>query len=56
MSPIIEEFWATALAQRHMIAKHGVQLDEALEAAESTERHFRTESPIAGENRYVNCR
>jgi uncharacterized DUF497 family protein len=53
MTPIIEEFWATAIAQRHITAKHGVDLDEALEAAESTKKHFRTQSPVPGENRYV---
>jgi len=32
----IEEFWASRSAQEHILAKHGVTLEEALEAAESS--------------------
>jgi uncharacterized DUF497 family protein len=50
---VIEEFWATAVAQRHMMAKHRVDLDDALCAAESTDRHYRTDAGPDGERRYI---
>lgn len=36
MPRVIDEFWASASAQAHMLVKHAVTLDEALEAAESS--------------------
>ena len=53
MAPVIDEFWASLRAQWHMLAKHGVPLEDAIEAAESTERHYRTSSGETGERRYV---
>lgn len=32
----IEEFWASPSAEQHILEKHGITLDEALEAAESS--------------------
>jgi len=32
----IEAFWASASAQQHMLEKHGVTLEEALEAVDSS--------------------
>jgi uncharacterized DUF497 family protein len=53
MPPIIGEFWASLPAQLHMIAKHGVELEEAIEAAESTTRHSRTTDSPHGRRRYI---
>ena len=53
MPPVIEEFRASPSAQRHMVAKHGVYLEEAIEAAESSSRHYRIYSDDAGERRYA---
>jgi uncharacterized DUF497 family protein len=53
MPPIIDEFRASVSAQRHMIVKHDVTLEEAAEAARSTQQHYRTYSDDAGERRYV---
>ena len=53
MAPIIEEFWASAQARAHMLAKHGIDCEEALEAAESTARHYRTWSGVQADRRYV---
>jgi len=53
MPPLIDEFWASLPAQRHMIVKHGVELDEAIEAAESTSRHSRTTDSPQGRRRYI---
>ena len=50
---MIEEFRASRSAQRHMAAKHGVDVEEALEAAGSTPRHYRTYRAEAGERRYL---
>jgi uncharacterized DUF497 family protein len=36
MPPQIQEFWASPSAQEHILGKHGVTLEEALEAAESS--------------------
>ena len=53
MVPIIEEFRVSPNAERHMLEKHGVELEEALEAAESTHRHYRTHSRRPEDRRYV---
>jgi uncharacterized DUF497 family protein len=53
MPSTIEEFWASPSAQRYMVAKHDVSLEEAMEAAESSQRHYRTYSDDTGERRYV---
>ena len=53
MPPVIGEFWASLPAQLHMIAKHGVELEEAIEAAESTNRQSRTEDSPCGRRRYI---
>jgi uncharacterized DUF497 family protein len=53
MPPLIEEFRASGAAQRHMLADHDVSIEEAVEAAESSQRHYRTYSGEATERRYV---
>jgi uncharacterized DUF497 family protein len=53
MPPVIDLFWASLPAQRHMIAKHGVELEEAIEAAESSIRHVRAADGPRGARRYV---
>jgi uncharacterized DUF497 family protein len=44
----IEEFWASTSAQEHILAKHGVTLEEALEAAESSPVYQPTQSDRPG--------
>jgi uncharacterized DUF497 family protein len=44
----IEEFWASPSAQEHMLDKHGVTLEEVLEAAESSLVYQRAPSPPVG--------
>jgi uncharacterized DUF497 family protein len=53
MPPIIEEFWASTRAQHHMIVEHGVDLEDALDAAESTDRHYRASAGASEERRYI---
>ncbi len=53
MAPIIEEFRVSSYAEGHMLDAHGVDLAEAIEAAESTPRQARTYGMRSGENRYV---
>ena len=53
MAPVIEEFRVSAAAERHMIEEHGVEVEEALEAAESTDRHYRTYAGRPADRRYV---
>lgn len=53
VAPIIEEFRVSPYAERHMLEKHGVDLEDAVDAAESTSRQTRTYSAESGENRYV---
>lgn len=53
VAPIIEEFRVSPYAERHMLEKHGVDLEDAVSAAESTPRQTRTYSAESGENRYV---
>ncbi len=53
MPPVIDLFWASLPAQRHMIVKHGVELDEAIEAAEGTSRQYRTSDSPTGRRRYI---
>jgi uncharacterized DUF497 family protein len=55
----IEEFWASPTAQDHILDKHGVTLEEALEAAESSPvyqpAHARLPGSLhpTGEQRYL---
>lgn len=49
----IEEFWASARAQDHMLTKHGVSLDDAVEAAESAPVFQRARDSSDGERRYL---
>ena len=49
----IQEFWASASAQEHMLEKHGVSLEEALEAAESSPVYRRARDDPRGEKRYM---
>jgi uncharacterized DUF497 family protein len=51
--PIIDEFRLSMRAKEHIQCDHGVEVDEALEAAESTRRHNRTHSGRFGGKRYV---
>jgi uncharacterized DUF497 family protein len=53
MPPIIEEFRCSPQAARRMLEKHGVEQEEALEAAESTDRHQRSYEGAQGEKRYI---
>jgi len=53
MPPLIEEFRVSHAAQRHMLADHDVAIEDALEAAASSRRHYRTYSTRPGERRYV---
>jgi len=53
MAPQFDEFHVSHYAEWHMFEKHGVDLDEAMEAAESTDRHTRTYGTQEGEKRYV---
>jgi uncharacterized DUF497 family protein len=53
MPPIIEEFRVSPAAAQHMLEKHAVDVEEALEAAESTDRHYRTYGGENGEKRYI---
>jgi uncharacterized DUF497 family protein len=53
MAPLIEEFRASVAAQQHMLGDHDVTLDEAVEAAGSSQRHYRTYSGRSGERRYI---
>lgn len=53
MAPMIELFQVSLRAQRHMGDKHGVDLADAVEAAESTFRHYRIESGSGKERRYL---
>ena len=53
MPPIIDEFRASVSARQHMIVKHDVTPEEAAEAAQSTQQHYRTYSDGIGERRYV---
>jgi uncharacterized DUF497 family protein len=53
MAPVIDEFWASVRAQRHMLTDHDVAIEEALEAAASSRRHYRTYSARPNERRYV---
>lgn len=53
MPPVIEEFWVTRAAQTHMMVKHDVDFEDALDAAESTDKHYRTYSSQDGQRRYV---
>jgi uncharacterized DUF497 family protein len=53
MPPVIDEFWASMAAQWHLVADHHVAIEEAVEAAESSQRHYRTHSGGSTERRYV---
>jgi uncharacterized DUF497 family protein len=53
MAPVIEEFRVSVHAEQHMLYAHGVSLDEAIEAAESTPRQSRTYGTPSGASRYV---
>ena len=53
MPPIIEEFRVSAAAAQHMLQKHAVEVEEALEAAESTGKHYRTHAGSVRDRRYV---
>ena len=52
MAPRITEFYATRKARAHILDKHGITLEDALEAVESTPRYRRTRSGPDGEPRY----
>ena len=51
MSPRIIEFYVTGRAEAHMLDKHGVVLEEAVEAAESSAHYRRTRSGTDGRSR-----
>lgn len=51
--PIIEEFHASAAARRHMLEKHGIEYEEALDAVASTNRYERTYTEDLEERRYL---
>jgi uncharacterized DUF497 family protein len=59
MSQQIEKFWASPSAQEHILDKHGVSLEEALEAAGSSPVYqpAQADSPASlhptGEKRYL---
>jgi uncharacterized DUF497 family protein len=53
MAPIIEEFRVSEWAARHMLDKHDVTEEEALEASESTSRHERLHAGMTRDRRYV---
>jgi len=53
VAPIIDEFRVSTRAEEHIRGDHGVEVDEAIEAAESTQRYYRTHSGRFGGKRYV---
>ena len=53
MAPIIDEFYVPLAAEEHILERHGITSEEAVEAAESTPRHYRTYSGYEGERRYL---
>lgn len=53
MAPVIDEFWASPTAERHMLEKHGVSSADAIEAAESTRRYRRAHDDPSGRRRYL---
>jgi uncharacterized DUF497 family protein len=53
VAPIIDEFRVSPHAAAHMLEKHGVSAEEAVEAAESTRRHSRARTEDPRERRYV---
>jgi len=53
VAPIIDEFYVPHAVEEHMLSKHSVTVEEALEAAESTARHYRTYAGRVGERRYL---
>jgi uncharacterized DUF497 family protein len=53
MAPIIDEFRVSAAAGRHIRDKHDVDPEEAVEAAESTSRHYRLAAGVPQDRRYV---
>jgi len=52
MAPRITRFYATLRAETHVLEKHGVLLEEAVEAAGSSTRHRRTRSGSDGKPRF----
>jgi uncharacterized DUF497 family protein len=53
MTPRFDSIWVSLVAREHMLSKHDVTPEEAIEAVEST-RHFQraTDGP-GGERRYL---
>ncbi len=53
MPPVIEEFWASTRAQRHMLSRHSATFEEACEAAASTKNYERTSGGPGRERRSI---
>ncbi|MBU0606842.1 MAG: BrnT family toxin [Armatimonadetes bacterium] len=53
MAPIIEEFRVSDAARRHILVKHGVDPEDAIEAAGSTSRHYRLAAGPTHDRRYA---
>jgi YD repeat-containing protein len=53
VAPIIDEFIASPTARRHILDKHGLDLEDAIDAAWSTSRHHRTYAGSSQDRRYI---
>lgn len=53
MAPMIDEFRVSAAAGRHIEEKHGVGAEDAIDAAESTPRHYRLQAGATRDRRYI---